>query len=65
MATVLLVFVVVMTLVTMSQTGWKTWPAVDPVWRDIIIALFGISKTGETVQKFSKKTPDDGSGEAE
>lgn len=54
MCTLILIWLLVVTTLVMYHAGWK-WQPIDTAWRDLIVALFGISKGGETAQTFAKK----------
>jgi len=55
MATMCMMYVMLTNTVIMYKSPDLKWPVVDMFWQVVIVALFAISKAGETAQAFAKK----------
>ena len=50
-----ILFVMGMCLYVVRHMAVKAFPVVDPFWRDMILGLYGITKTGEAAEAIFKK----------
>lgn len=61
MATIVLVWAMLTSSYIMYHMKDPVWVDIPEGWKILAIALFGISKAGETTQKFAKKENTDAS----
>lgn len=57
-ATVVLAYIMLANSYMLFSFDLKEFPKIDEFWQNVILLCFGISKTGETIQKFAERRRD-------